>query len=350
MNPLRLPAGTRSAEALGSLDRWASLLAQNVLHLVILPTEQCNFRCTYCYEDFALGRMSEGVSRGIRRLLETRAPNLDRLTISWFGGEPLAAYDRVEEIQSLAADLAETHARLKLQGEITTNGYLLTQQRFEKLSSLGVKVFQISLDGPQEVHDLKRLRADGSGTFERIWSHLRAMQEVPGDFEVILRLHVDLDHHRAMKRLLEQIADTFGDDHRFRVFIRKLSRLGGANDAQLPVLVGIDGDRIVRELRSTARSLGLTVKEPEKEVSVCYASATNSFVIRSTGAISKCTVALTDSRNLLGRIGQDGSLDIDAEKLNGWARGLLSGDSEELRCPLQGLPPLVPAQLAVLES
>ncbi|MCH9649647.1 MAG: radical SAM protein [Deltaproteobacteria bacterium] len=344
MNPLRLPKDLSSTEALGHLDRRASLLAQNVLHLVILPTEQCNFRCTYCYEDFALGRMSEGVSQGIRRLLQTRAPNLDRLTLSWFGGEPLAAYDRVEEIQGFAAHLGQSHPRLKLRGEITTNGYLLSQMRFEKLLSLGVKVFQISLDGPQEIHDQKRLRADGSGTFQRIWSHLQAISEVTGDFEVILRLHVDRENHLAMRKLLRQIAATFGKEPRFRLFIRKLSRLGGANDAQLPVLVGIDGEKIVRDLRSEAASLGLSLKEPEKGESICYASATNSFVIRSNGAISKCTVALTDSRNLLGRISQDGSLEIDADKLNGWARGLLSGNSEELRCPLQGLPQLALAR------
>lgn len=26
------------------------------LRLIIMPTEQCNFRCRYCYEDFKLGK------------------------------------------------------------------------------------------------------------------------------------------------------------------------------------------------------------------------------------------------------------------------------------------------------
>jgi len=29
------------------------------LELILYPTEQCNFRCTYCYEDFLIGRMDE---------------------------------------------------------------------------------------------------------------------------------------------------------------------------------------------------------------------------------------------------------------------------------------------------
>jgi len=28
------------------------------LELTLYPTEKCNFRCVYCYEDFALGRMT----------------------------------------------------------------------------------------------------------------------------------------------------------------------------------------------------------------------------------------------------------------------------------------------------
>ena len=44
-------------------------LASNLLHLILMPTEQCNFRCTYCYEDFAHDRMSPRVVAGIKRLL-----------------------------------------------------------------------------------------------------------------------------------------------------------------------------------------------------------------------------------------------------------------------------------------
>jgi uncharacterized protein len=31
-------------------------LSPRFQQLTILPTEKCNFRCTYCYEDFELGK------------------------------------------------------------------------------------------------------------------------------------------------------------------------------------------------------------------------------------------------------------------------------------------------------
>jgi uncharacterized protein len=40
--------------------------------LILLPTEKCNFRCTYCYEDFSIGKMSQPLQRAIELFLERR--------------------------------------------------------------------------------------------------------------------------------------------------------------------------------------------------------------------------------------------------------------------------------------
>jgi sulfatase maturation enzyme AslB (radical SAM superfamily) len=40
-------------------------IANDQLHLVVMPTEACNFRCTYCYEDFRYTRMEPEVVRGL---------------------------------------------------------------------------------------------------------------------------------------------------------------------------------------------------------------------------------------------------------------------------------------------
>lgn len=39
----------------------------DVMHLIVLPTEACNFRCTYCYQDFSRGNMSRDVVNGLKR-------------------------------------------------------------------------------------------------------------------------------------------------------------------------------------------------------------------------------------------------------------------------------------------
>lgn len=87
-----------------------------------MPTEQCNIRCTYCYEDFRLGRMKPDTVEGIRALLSNRIERLDQLYISWFGGEPMAAADIMFDLSSHAATLAARRPMMSYRAGITTNG------------------------------------------------------------------------------------------------------------------------------------------------------------------------------------------------------------------------------------
>jgi uncharacterized protein len=60
----------------------ASLLSHSILDLHILPTEKCNFRCVYCYEDFQIGRMKDHVVNGVKNLIRRRMDELKQLRIS----------------------------------------------------------------------------------------------------------------------------------------------------------------------------------------------------------------------------------------------------------------------------
>ena len=64
-----------------------------ILLLTILPTEQCNFRCVYCPEEFSRGKMSEEVQKAIIRYVRQNINAYTGLRVSWFGGEPLLAMD-----------------------------------------------------------------------------------------------------------------------------------------------------------------------------------------------------------------------------------------------------------------
>jgi uncharacterized protein len=100
----------------------------NHLNLIILPTEACNFRCTYCYETFENRKMPRPVVTGIKSLIDRRGTDLDELEISWFGGEPLLALDVITEISKHALHVAKTEG-FTFRSGMTTNGYFLDQDR-----------------------------------------------------------------------------------------------------------------------------------------------------------------------------------------------------------------------------
>src|SRR3712207_4436801 len=84
---------------LSVLERsFLNSVSDDRLQLILLPTERCNFRCSYCYEDFDVGRMPPDVISGVIRLLSKRAPSLRHLIVTLFGGEPLLAEAVMETI------------------------------------------------------------------------------------------------------------------------------------------------------------------------------------------------------------------------------------------------------------
>jgi uncharacterized protein len=119
--------------------------APDRLRLFIYPTEQCNFRCVYCYEDFAVGRMSPEVVSGIKALISRRAPELSILRLTWFGGEPTTALDIVRNIMAHAVESGRHHD-VKIESDMTTNAFRLNGEVLGDLCALSVTEYQITLE------------------------------------------------------------------------------------------------------------------------------------------------------------------------------------------------------------
>ncbi len=313
-------------------------IARERLQLILMPTEACNFRCVYCYEDFKLRRMEPRVVRGIKNLLDRRAAGLETLWLSWFGGEPLLALDIVRDIQTHARRLAERHPNLRVVSDMTTNAYLLSPRVFEELLDLGVTEYQVTFDGPRELHDRRRVLAGGRGTFDRIWKNVRAMAGVSKEFDVVIRLHVSRDNAGDLPRFVDLYRAAFGRDPRFKLHFRPLSRLGGRADTTPQVLQGDDErGQVLEDLRRLAADRGVaTVNEAEVDP-ICYAVHTNSYVVRADGRLNKCTVALEHPANQVGQMLEDGTLRVSEPRMQTWLRGLYSGDARELMCPMRGV-------------
>jgi uncharacterized protein len=320
-----------------STDDLARSLSNERLHLILMPTEACNFRCVYCYEDFKYRRMEPWVVEAVRQWIASRAPRLRSLHLSWFGGEPLLARGVIRTLMGDARVLREKHPNLVVTSNATTNGYLLTPAVLTELVDLGVDGYQISFDGPPEHHDRKRVLAGGGPTFDRIWGNLRAAREVARNFSITIRLHVDHENAVVAPRFVEMVHEAFGGDTRFDLYIRSLARLGGPNDDTLSVFDRDEASAFLEPLKDHARSLGLRLFEAEPGHSICYAARANSFVVRANGRLNKCTVALEEASNQVGVLREDGTVDLKPAPMVLWMRGLKSGNAADLKCPARGM-------------
>lgn len=302
----------------------------HVLGLTIFPTEKCNFRCVYCYESFPNIRMSDFVASSITKLISNRSSDLKALSIRWFGGEPLLEPLRVIQLTSFAKNVAIDND-IDFWSGITTNGSLLSYPLFEQLLEAGVSHFQISLDGMKNEHDATRRGNASSGTFDAIITNLLDFRRAPGDFQILLRLHLHSQNFDSICRLVDYVAENFGADSRFKIIVEPIRKYSTGEKNTLQVasaeMINAVKQRVADRLSGT-RSLNIS------DFDCCYAALPNHFVIRSSGKIQKCTIALYDERNDIGVLEADGSITIgDQQKIALWSSGLLTPNLDDIRCP-----------------
>ncbi len=143
-----------------------------VRHLEMGVTEQCNLRCEYCsygkarswsrcHADVHMSRETAlaAVDHFLPRCVEAEDP-----AISFYGGEPLLAFEVIREVVS--------HVRSRPDGErfrftVDTNATLIDDEVAEFLTREKLNV-QVSLDGPREIHDRYRRTKSGAGTWDRV--------------------------------------------------------------------------------------------------------------------------------------------------------------------------------------
>jgi len=314
-------------------DQWRT----DVLQLMLLASEDCNFRCTYCYQKFKHGTMAPAVRQGVRALILARAPALKELDLAWFGGEPLYGWEAVRELAPFCKDVADRHG-IRFSSNMTTNGYLLDEMRATQLLAWGCRSFQVTLDGLREEHDAKRVGRDGKGSYDVILQNLRALRSRKDDLKVTLRVNFDHANAPQLAPFLDVLSGDFAGDSRFELAFRAVQKWGGPNDHQLATCGIGDRRKIRRELERRAQAAGLyqeggidNVVQPGGQV--CYAARPYHFVIGATGKVMKCTVALDNlEANVVGHLNTDGSMQLNDEHMRQWVSPQFEGDPLCQKC------------------
>lgn len=171
-----------------------------------LVTEDCNLRCTYCFEKHKPNHMTKEVARkGLEYLSDNAIKNGDdHFHAMLFGGEPLLKPDIVEEILNYGLELGKKH-NLTFTASMVTNATILTDEvkriikTYQRLAQLSV---QLSVDGIKEVHDTYRVTRGGKGSFDTIAKNIPQWQELFEDSPRMLNIH-GCSNKETLPRLFE---------------------------------------------------------------------------------------------------------------------------------------------------
>ncbi len=278
-------------EEINSIHKQFLSTLASTIFITLIPTFKCNFNCPYCYENHEA--RSHLTDSDYEQLLEeiNSSNIIKNVYINLFGGEPLLVFGRlISFISALKAN-----KNLTVIGGITTNGYLLTPKRFNKLYELGIKSYQITIDGNPETHNKNRCLTNGEPTYDIIFKNLIDIKKKEGEFHFTIRCNIDRDS--KIDKFIEDFKKHFKDDSRFSLFIFPISNWSNSLDCSNLISRG----EILKKYTSLFKNNGIQDHYLDFYINSdmsCEYSYPNAFVVLPNGKIDFCTIYMNENSKL----------------------------------------------------
>jgi len=294
-------------------DQYQRERQQSQFLLTILPTFGCNLGCDYCFVGKKRGAMDRERQDQIIEFVANRfaSQQFPSMAVDWFGGEPLLALGAIEYLSRAFLDLCSRYDT-PYSAQAITNGTMISDKAVDVMSRSGIDRLQITLDGLREMHDQRRpskLRVISS--FEQT---VMGLERVVGKFVIRLRINVDKHNLGEAWKLLDFFAAQgwLGADQAFYPYLARISPFTDACASVATEVCTVDEFqetniqwmKRLHELSVPVAFQGL-YQFPEPKLYNCGAIGNNGFIFNPNGEIHKCGLAVDDSSEAIGTLGQD---------------------------------------------
>jgi len=301
-------------------------------------TMRCNLRCPYCYEGSGRAasagtpEMTVGTANAILRFLAGKAAGKQYLNISWLGGEPLLATALLDR----SAEVLQPALRQKgiaYSASLITNGMLLKETVFPKLSTWGITEIQVSVDVPQTY----RYNRAGKPTRDRVLDNLSALTRQPQQVSVNLRINICHDDDCDFDALCAGLIERQLDKRLAGIYLAAIN-WDFARCGQCLPQNGNDTTSQAAQLachryKMRAVELGLPVSLlPSARLGCCVANAVDGVVIGHDGTLYKCLNDVGHADRGFGSVHR--ADDIRWENLQPWLDYSWTSRSECRECEL----------------
>lgn len=185
-----------------------------IVNLTIYPTQACNARCFYCFEQKEQKIwMSEETADQIVDYITHTLTAENELVYRWFGGEPLLGVKIIDRIINGVDSFFE--GKLTYHSVIITNNSLITDDLMEKFTTTWhVRKVQTTIDGYRQEHENRKAYVDKTvDHYQQTIDNIRKLLNA-GIF-AICRYNIDHFNKYQLPDVLEDLKEFKDNDHFF---------------------------------------------------------------------------------------------------------------------------------------
>lgn len=269
---------------------------KEVLSLTIAPTMECNYKCTYCFEENKpKGRMSDETIKCIVKFVQKyfTEHGVKKLIIHWFGGEPLISYNVIESLSEKLINLCKIN-KVEYIAHIVTNGFYLTSEKIDCLiNKYHVKSFQISFEGNKQIYcKYKNTTPQAYNCVKRNLFEL--INKKPKNVKVNIRINIDKNNIENVDAFINELKN----DKRFisENVVFSFGRIFGNCKECFSFLEFEQIREKYNYLNNSETFL------PESKLTYCMQYLNNSFCVDYKGNLFKCEHDFGKEDRIVGNI------------------------------------------------
>lgn len=297
-------------------EYWDNKINSPILFLTIMTTQNCNFKCTYCFEQQKNLKMGVDVQEKVIKFIKNNLSEYDAVHIDWYGGEPLLNLDCIKNVTQRVIDMCNKNNKIYL-GSITTNGYNMSPEVINQLVELKIKSAQITIDGPKEIHDKRRILNNGLGTFDKI---IENIQHAKDKMKISVRVNADINTIDSVEVLVDYLYKNGLSDIAFSVVSVISADTNPCYEVEIPQ--NLLAEKLIK-IYNKALAYGFELPSvsfmSNLQRHFCIVDLNSQFIISPTGDIFKCGEAYDDSDpGKIGYIDNNGNPNIDIYKHVSW--------------------------------
>jgi uncharacterized protein len=287
---------------------------------ILAVTTGCNIACTYCYEEGVKSRtMTADVVAGVIRWIESRIQEGYRsINPSLFGGEPLLVPQVLFSLMDGINALQQKYPGFRNSFSGSSNGILLTPDLGRSLGARGLRYLQISLDGPQRIHDERRIGHRKQPSFDEAYRGIRIAAQCIEN--VTIKVNFDRHNRNSIRELFQFLAAE-GLSNKVDVKLEAIAGQinGGAHD--LGFVIPPERSEMAEaylQMMVEAREQGIRVSYDTTHTTPCMFSSHHGVIIGPDGSIYKCISLVGRDEFKVGSVFDD---DYDREEYRAQMNG-----------------------------